>query len=232
MQIDCLTFEVSQDKPVDYFNLFCNFEEQGYNGKFDYNMFTGKLKIIGHTYNEDMEYENSTEIGEICFHAYNLNKFGFDYFCDNFAEASFNRSLYYAMDMESRKTEFHFAIFEKGYQQAFNAIPLNEWNDMSFYESNCYLITVDWFYINPKYRRQGVATYILKNFFKIFYTCLNIVPLFVVGLSLPGDNETQKMQEIQNRLLSSTGFNVFKLSNESVFCKCIYDIEFIHNIQM
>ena len=231
MKLDGIRFVTIQDRPIDYFSL------DGDGSQFisdldvaEYNQFAGFMKIIGISYDEKTDENVEVEVGEIDFHAYNLKNLNFDCFEAEFAKADKNSSLYVAMDMESSDTALYYAVFAQSYDRVVRLIHPEVWDEISMHEGDTYLITLDRCKIYEEYRKQGIGKFIHKNFFKIFYTYYNIVSLFMVGICVPDEGESENMRDVQMKLLEDNDFLVFNCCNEISFCKCIYDSKFLDAI--
>lgn len=229
-KIDNLVFSCSQKRDPMFFSLTNDFLDNDPNSEYGYKKFDGTIIINGEVYNEEDEddYGEVIEnIGAIRFHAYNLSNLGFNYFEQNWTDANKHSHLSIAMDVDSSDTDFYHSVFKKAYTKEASAVPFEKWQDMTFAITEGYLITLDWVCINPEFRGQGIAQYILKNLFKIIYTEFNIVPLFAVGTCIADRDEPENMLEVQKKLLKKNGFSVFKHKDSTAFCKFIYDNDFM-----
>lgn len=224
-KIDYLQFVGYQQRYPNFFSLHNDFLDNAYESEYGYKMFSGRIVINGISYDEDDNESIIEGIGEIHFHAFNLANLGFDYTYQDWPHANKNSHLAFAMDVDSVDTNLYYSIFQRGYTKAASAV--EGWEDMTFAITEGYLITLDRVYIKSEYRQQGIGQYIHQNLFKILYTEFNIVPLFAVGICVPDKGESENMLKVQKKVLTNNGYSVFKCSNETAFCKYIYDNDFM-----
>lgn len=228
--IDGLIFDSKQYRDSTVFNLGFDFLENDFISPFGHCKFEGRIGLKGTVLEEINEYyseEKVYDIGEIRFHAYNLDKLGFDYFDKEWDTAVSESSLEEAMEVDSEDTSLYFSVFENGFDNCINGISLDDWYEMAMTVGEGYLVTLDRCYINPEYRKMGIGKYLHENLFKILYHEFNITTLFVVGICVPDEGESEDMVEVQKKVLSNAGFNVFKCSGKPTFCKYVYDEEFL-----
>ena len=225
-----LSFVGSQQREPMFFTLGRDFLDNS-DSPYGYSKFEGHIRIDGEMYDEENDDSEIVEVGEIRFHAYNLEKLKFNYFDKkDFKVCMEDSPLAWAMDVDSSDTSLYFAVFANGFNKAVKGVSENEWTDMAFSVNEGYLVTLDRCYIKPEYRKMGVGQYIHENLFKILYTEFNITTLFVVGICVPDKNEPENMKDVQKKILKNNGFNVFKCSNETAFCKYVYDLDFLLNV--
>ena len=225
-------FDSYQDNCGLLFDLNGGFIDEAIAGRCSFNKFEGGLKILGYIEDEDdLGYGDYVEVGELRFHAYNLDKLGFFTSHKDFKKANKKSSLLYVMDMDSADNETYFRIFEAGYKDAWKDMKAAKVKDMDF-ESNQYLITFDRFYIDKEYRNQGIANYIHSHLFELLYTYFNITPTFMVGVCNPDAGEPEDMKAVQENIMKKHGFRVFQFNKDTAFCKCIYNRDFLDDIQM
>lgn len=196
----------------------------------NYNKFRGELSISGITYDEEtFEPEEEVAVGELRFHAYDLKNLGFSTRHEKFSFANANSYLFEAMDMDNGDNDLYYDVFKMDFQNLMKSMDENDRENINFVE-HPYLIVLDRMFIYQEYRKQGIANFILNNFFKIFYAYYNITPVFVVGACVPDEGEAEDMKEIQKAMLEKCDFHVFSLKTETVFCKCVYDVKFVSEI--
>ena len=190
-------------------NICQNFETDD-----DLNVFTGIIDILFAETEDDVIEENFINVGNIEFHAYNLN--GFDL---NFDKNYYNLCrLFDYMDDEGVDQVTYYDIFLKAYDLL--AKKLDEsWNDIWF-DNDKYFITLDRLYIDEKYRKKGIATYALNNLNFILNTYYNINPIIITGICKPDDN-TQEMLKIQIDTLRKVGFTIYRNNNKDT---CFYNL--------
>ena len=191
--MDSLKFETYQFRDIPNCNLNSDFPIVGFNGIVDHNKFEGGLKIIGCTYDVENEEETEVEVGEIEFHAYNLSKLGFDYSCKDFKTADKGSKLYLAMDIDEPEFELYYSLCSRGYDKVVKPLNVEDLSDIFSTNADAYLITLDRFYIYEKYRKQGIATFIQKNYFKqiaVYYRFHKIIKIHICLLSRLVQQET------------------------------------------
>lgn len=231
-KIDALMFESYNTKNQMYFDMAKDFTANELSGVCGFNKFEGELKVIGYIEDkDDVGYGDYVDVGVLRFHAYNLNKLGFYPSYKNFNKANADSSLLHAMEMDNPDTEVYFHVFQAGYKDAWKDAKGKNIKDINF-EYNQYLVTFDRCYINPEYRNQGISDYIHSHLFELLYTYFNITPTFMVGICKPDESEPEGMKAVQEKIMKKHGFRVFQLDDYTGFCKCIYNRDFLDEIQM
>ena len=205
-----------ETSPICRNNIVCTDESLknyiGFENEDSY--FSGHISIVDV---DNDEFEEKAEIGEVCFHAFNLDKCG----CELFEGDIEISNLYDIMDSISGDEEVYCSIFEMACKEANKKMEKYKWSEL-FMRDNLHLVTLDRLYINENYRHNGLSKYILSNLEDILRNYYNIETFMIVGICSPDvDDEKNTMLEIQKKGLKNLNFSIGKLGSDTIFYKLI-----------
>ena len=228
-------FEVSNTKEP-FIEKFLSYDivppSQYFTGGFEIYVDDPYIEIDGAEV-ENPEYsEKGEKAGEFSFHAYNLTEFGCDFDLkelypreleDNFMK------LFEVMESINSDQGLYFQAFIEYAFDICNKIDTPLFLKMCNKGSDFWLITLDRFYINKKYRHKGISKFLHTYMYDIIKSYFDITPLFMCGALVPDtekDVDEQKMIESQKKAYKSKKYcEVGLLGSQYFFCQLLYPIE-------
>lgn len=177
--------------------------------------FPGTLKISVSDYDgfdEDPPEESFKKAGYLYFHAYNISTLlDVDFEKDPYATCLFD-----CMDANSIDHVKYFETFLKALENH-DIADKEYFNELVFFSSEKYLVTIDKFVIANEFRRKGIVSYLLSNIKDILKAYFNIDIITAVGILNPNKGEPENMREIQEKCYTKNGFTVY--SSDKYFYK-------------